>query len=383
MKERDLDSHGPILTASGPRARGRIAHMNKIPAMHRVAVLAFDGVVAFDLATPLQVFNAVRGYETVVCAAEPHVTAAHGFGIVAPAGLEALASADTVVVPGIADETTPLPEPTLAALRATEARMASICTGSFVLGWAGLLEGRRATTHWRSADEFRRQFPGVHLEPDVLYVDEGDLITSAGVAAGIDLCLHLVRKDLGAEAANRSARRIVVAPHRDGGQAQFIDRPVPAAGGGLEATRAWILARLHEPLTIEQMARHAGYAPRTFARRFRQETGTTPLQWLLAQRVDHARRLLESTDLPVEHVADRAGFGTAVNLREHFRRHVVTTPSAYRRAFSAIDRRPYGERHGLDHARRDVAEPHEDARDLHAALDPFDDPGRAEQSEGR
>jgi transcriptional regulator GlxA family with amidase domain len=312
--------------------------MRKIPAMppHRVAVLAFDGVVAFDLATPLQVFNSVRGYETVVCAANPHVAAAHGFGIVAPAGLEALATADTVVVPGIADERTPLPDETLEALRSANARMTSICTGAFVLGWAGLLDGRRATTHWRSIDEFRRQFPLVEVEPDVLYVDEGDLVTSAGVAAGIDLCLHLVRRDLGAEAANAAARRVVVAPHRDGGQAQFVDRPMPeAAAAGLEPTRTWALARLHEPLTVEAMAAHAGYAPRTFARRFRAETGTTPLQWLVAQRVVHARRLLETTDLPVEHVAGRAGFGTAVNLREHFRRHVATTPTAYRAAFSA------------------------------------------------
>lgn len=303
---------------------------------HRVAVLAFDGVVAFDLATPLQVFNSVRGYETVVCAATPQVTAAHGFGIVVPAGLDALAGADTVVVPGLADETTPLPEATLAALRAAPGRMASICTGAFALGWAGLLDGRRATTHWRSIAEFRRQFPRVHVEPDVLYVDEGDLVTSAGVAAGIDLCLHLVRRDLGAEAANAAARRVVVAPHRDGGQAQFIDRPLPAVtDSSLSPTRAWILERLHEPLTVEAMAAHAGYAPRTFARRFRQETGTTPLQWLLAQRVDHARRLLEATDLPVEQVAARAGFGTAVNLREHFRRATRTTPSAYRAAFAA------------------------------------------------
>ena len=302
---------------------------------HRVAVLAFDGVVAFDMTTPLQVFNSVRGYETVVCAAERQVQAAHGFGITPAAGLEALRAADTVIVPGLRDETTPLPEATLQALRESPARMASICTGAFALGWAGLLDGRRATTHWWHIDQLRAQFPRVTVEPDVLFVDEGDVLTSAGVAAGIDLCLHLVRKDLGAEAANAAARRVVVAPHRDGGQAQFIDRPVPdAVATGLEPTRAWALERLREPLTVEAMAAHAGYAPRTFARRFRQETGTTPLQWLLAQRVLHARRLLEQTDLPVEHVADHAGFGSAVNLREHFRRHVATTPTAYRRAFS-------------------------------------------------
>ena len=301
-------------------------------------MLAFDGVVAFDLTTPLQVFNSVRGYETVVCAAAPHVAAAHGFGIVAPAGLGALASAATVIVPGMADEQARLPDATLDALRtaaARGARMASICTGAFALGQAGLLDGRRATTHWWHVDQLQEQFPLAQVEPDVLYVDEGDLLTSAGVAAGIDLCLHLVRRDRGAEAANAAARRVVVAPHRDGGQAQFIDRPVPSAQeGGLEPTRAWALERLHEPLTVEAMARHAGYAPRTFARRFRQETGTTPLQWLLAQRVIHARRLLETTSLPVEDVAAQAGFGTAVNLREHFRRHVATTPTAYRRAFS-------------------------------------------------
>jgi len=305
---------------------------------HRVAVLAFDGVVAFDLATPLQVFNAIRGYSTTVCAADRQIEAAHGFGIVAPSGLEALAAADTVVVPGVADERATVGEPILAALRAAAergARMASICTGAFILGQAGLLAGRRATTHWRSIDEFRRQFPDVLVEPDVLYVDEGELVTSAGVAAGIDLCLHLVRRDLGAEAANRAARRIVVAPHRAGGQAQFIDAPVPdAEGGGLGDTRAWALAHLSEPLTVEAMARQAGFSPRTFARRFRAETGTTPLKWLLAQRVLLARRLLETTDLPVEHVADRAGFGTAVSLREHFRRAVATTPTAYRTAFS-------------------------------------------------
>lgn len=312
--------------------------MHKIPVMHRVAVLAFDGVVAFDLATPPQVFGSTRGYTTAVCAAERQVTAAQGFGIVAQAGLEALEKADTVVVPGIEDVREQLPAATLRALRDAAgrgARMASICTGAFVLGQAGLLSGRRATTHWGYVDELRRQFPDVAIEPDVLYVDEGDLVTSAGVAAGIDLCLHLVRRDRGAEAANAAARRVVVAPHRSGGQAQFIDRPVPDAGGGLEPTRAWALERLHEPLTVEAMAAHAGYAPRTFARRFRRETGTTPLQWLLAQRVVHARRLLEGTDLPVEQVAARAGFGTAVNLREHFRRATATTPTAYRQAFQA------------------------------------------------
>jgi transcriptional regulator GlxA family with amidase domain len=307
--------------------------------MHSVAVLALDGVVAFDLSTPPQVFGSVRPrrYATTVCG-EP-VEAAAGFRIVPSVGFEAIETADTVVVPGIEDVRAPQPPEVLDALRAAAARgarMASICTGAFVLGQAGLLDGRRATTHWRSAGEFRRQFPRVTLEPDVLWVDEGDLVTSAGVAAGIDLCLHLVRRDHGAEAANHAARRIVVAPHRSGGQAQFVRRPVPESpDGGLEPTRRWALERLDEPLTVDRLAAHAGFAPRSFARRFRAETGTTPLQWLLTQRVEEARRLLETTVLPVEHVAEAAGFGTAASLREHFRRAVATTPTAYRAAFAA------------------------------------------------
>ena len=323
-------------------ASGRNADLRKIPAMlHRVAVLALDDVVAFDLATPPQVFGSSTPprYETVVCAARDEVRTNQGFGVRPQAGLAALAEADTVVVPGVEDVRRPVEEDVLEALRAAAgrgARMTSICTGAFVLGRAGLLDGRRATTHWRYVRELRRQVPSVRVEPDVLWVDEGDLVTSAGVAAGIDLCLHLVRCDHGAAAANEVARRMVVAPQRAGGQAQFIEQPIPdVAGGGLQATRAWMLEQLDAPLTVVAMARHAGYAPRTFARRFRAETGTTPLQWLLAQRVLAARRLLEQTDEPVETVAARCGFGTATALRQHFRRACATTPSAYRAAFSA------------------------------------------------
>jgi transcriptional regulator GlxA family with amidase domain len=307
---------------------------------HRVAVLALDGVVAFDLATPPQVFWSVPGrrYEVVVCGTGP-VRAAHGFTIVPSAGLSELERADTVVVPGVRDELASRPPEILDALRAAAARgarMTSICTGAFVLGEAGLLDGRRATTHWAHVEDLRRRFPSVRVEPDVLWVDEGDLVTSAGVAAGIDLCLHLVRRDHGAEAANAAARRVVVAPHRSGGQAQFIDAPVPdAPETSLEPTRTWALERLAEPLTVESMAAHAGFAPRTFARRFRAETGTTPLQWLLHQRVLRARRMLETTDLPVEAVARRCGFSTSVGLRDHFRRATRTTPTAYRSAFRA------------------------------------------------
>jgi AraC family transcriptional activator FtrA len=306
--------------------------------MHRVVALALDRVVAFDLATPAHVFGhaAGRRYAFAACApvAGP-VAATGGLTIAVEHGLEALADADTVIVPGYDHDVVP-PAAALEALRtahARGARIASICTGAFALAHAGLLDGRRATTHWNSTADLAARFPAVRVDPDVLYIDEGDVLTSAGVAAGIDLCLYLVRRDRGAEVAGLVARRIVVAPHRDGGQAQFIERPLGGADGSLHATRAWALARLHEPLDVRAMATHACVSERTFARRFRAETGTTPLQWLLSQRVLEARRMLEGTDLPVEVVADRAGFGTASSLREHFGRATATTPTAYRRAF--------------------------------------------------
>ncbi len=302
--------------------------------MQTIAVLTFPGVVAFDLAIPCHVFGLAR-YEVLVCG-EGRAQAG-AFDVVAPHPLAAAARADLVLVPGT--ETNSVPNAVVAVLQAASARgatLASICTGAFALAQAGLLAGRRVTTHWRYVDELRARHPDVIVEPDVLYVDEGDLLTSAGVAAGIDLCLHIVRRDRGAAEANRVARRIVVAPHRAGGQAQFVERPVPdVAESGLAPTRAWMLERLDRPLTVEAMARHAGYSPRTFARRFRAETGTTPLAWLLDQRVGAARRLLEETDLPVEQVATECGFGTATGLREHFRRACATTPTAYRAAFRA------------------------------------------------
>ena len=313
--------------------------MRMISAMsHRIAVLALPDVVAFDLATPFQVLG--RDYELTLCATEPGpVQTTSGFPVVASHGLGALAQADTVVVPGFdpRDEWPP-PRQTLEALRAAHARgarIASICTGAFALGAAGLLDGRRATTHWRYAAQLAELCPSAHVDPDVLYVDDGDLLTSAGVAAGIDLCLHLLRRDHGVEAANKAARQTVVAPHRAGGQAQFIQRAVPPTDdGSLEATRAYALARLEQPLTVAQLAAHACTSERTFNRRFRAETGTTPLRWLHAQRVDHARRLLEASDLPVEQVAQRCGFGSAAILRQHFRRATATTPTAYRRTFA-------------------------------------------------
>jgi transcriptional regulator GlxA family with amidase domain len=317
--------------------------MRKNPAMHRIAVLALDSVVAFDLSVPAQIFghdDERERYELRVCGAAPGpVATSTGFSILAEHGAEAIAWADTVVVPGVGDRTARRPDEALDALRAADARGArivSICTGAFVLAEAGLLDGRRAATHWRDAPALAERFPSVEVDSNVLWVDEGRVLTSAGVAAGIDLCLHLVRQDLGTEHANRIARRMVVAPHRGGGQAQFVEQPVaePTADV-LGATCAWMLEHLAEPLTVAAMARHAARSERSFARHFLAATGTTPLRWLQAQRVLHARRLLEETDLPVETVAQRAGFGTATSLRTHFARATRTTPLAYRRSFSA------------------------------------------------
>jgi transcriptional regulator GlxA family with amidase domain len=260
-----------------------------------------------------------------------------GFGIDPEAGLGALRAADTVVVPGYAGILAPPPEEALSALRAAAsrgARMMSVCTGAFALAHAGLLDGRRATTHWAWASELARRFPAVEVAPAELYVDEGQVLTSAGLSAGIDLSLHLIRADFGAATGDRVARHMVAPPHRDGGQAQYFAPPAPEGeGGSLEPTRRWALERLEQPLDVTAMAAHAAVSPRTFARRFREETGTTPLQWLLSRRVLEARRLLEETELSVEEVAWRVGFGTAASLRDHFRRATATTPSAYRRSF--------------------------------------------------
>jgi transcriptional regulator GlxA family with amidase domain len=312
--------------------------------MHRVAALCLDGLVAFDLTAPAQAFGlAARPggeplYEFSTCSvggAEVRTTS--GFGVSPGAGLGALRGADTVVVPAYAAVLEPPPAEALAALRAAHrrgARLLSVCSGAFALAHAGLLDGRRAATHWAWAGELARRFPAIEVDPDALYVDEGQVMTSAGLSAGIDLSLHAIRKDFGAAAGERVARHMVAAPHREGGQAQFA-KPTPlAAAGSLEPTRRWATERLAEPLDVAAMARQAGVSPRTFARRFREETGTTPLQWLLAQRVLEARRLLEESEQPVEAVAWRCGFGTAASLREHFRRATATTPSAYRRAFA-------------------------------------------------
>ena len=311
--------------------------------MHRVAVLCFDGLVAFDLAAPAQAFMlAARPggkplYEVTACSPDGGpVSTTGGFQLIPGGGPAALRRADTVVLPGYANILAPPPEEALAAIRAAArrgARLMSVCTGAFALAHAGVLDGRRAATHWAWAGEMAERFPAVAVDPDALFVDEGEVLTSAGLSAGIDLSLHVIRRDWGVAAGERVARHMVAAPHRDGGQAQFFRPEPPEAGGSLEPTRRWALERLADPFDVAAMARHAGVSPRTFARRFREETGTTPLQWLLAQRVLEARRLLEESDLPVEEVAWRCGFGTAASLREHFRRATATSPSAYRRSF--------------------------------------------------
>jgi AraC family transcriptional activator FtrA len=314
---------------------------------HRVVALALPGVLMLDLAAPVHVFGHCGDpdyrFSLAGLRAGP-VPTSTGFDVVAPLGLGALRRADTIVVPGT-DSHAPPDEAVLLALRraaARGARLVSVCTGAFTLAHAGLLDGRRATTHWREAARLAAMFPDVHVDPSVLYVDEGPILTSAGVAAGLDLCLHLVRKDLGAERAAEVARRTVVAPHRDGGQAQFVRRPIERAAAepgphaaGLDETRAWALEHLAEPLTVARLAQHACVSPRTVARRFVEETGTTPAQWLLDQRTSAAQELLEQTDLSIEEVAARSGFGSTAALRQHLRRRLRTSPTAYRRAFRA------------------------------------------------
>ncbi len=307
--------------------------------MHRVVALALPEVVAFDLSIPAQVFghhDEQDRYSFAVCASRAGlVPTTTGFSIHAPLGLAALRSADTVIVPGYASSEDP-PAVVLHALQAAArrgARVVSVCTGAFALAAAGLLDGRRATTHWRSAAELAARYPRVEVDADVLYIDDGHVATSARIAAGIDLCLHLVRTDHGADAAARIARRMVVAPHRDGGQAQYLQRATPPSGTGLAGTCAWALERLAEPLTVNDLARHAGWAPRTFARHFLAETGTTPLRWLTAQRLLEVRRLLEVSDLSVEQIAASCGLGTAANLRLHLARDTGTTPTEYRRTY--------------------------------------------------
>ena len=321
--------------------------MTRSPAgrQHRVVVIALDGVIPFEFSIPARLFGAARDeagrplYEVVTASAHAVAVRTSSDFLISPgADLSAVRSADTVVVPAVElDGLNPHQvESVTEALRHRRrgARIMSICTGAQLLALAGLLDGRPATTHWNHAATFSREFPAVRLDPNVLFVDDGDVLTSAGAAAGIDLCLHLIRRDRGSSVANTVARACVVAPWREGGQAQFIEAPVPDSGDASTApTRTWAMERIDTGLTLASMARHASMSIRTFTRRFREETGTSPNQWLTRQRVDYARRLLESTDLSVDQIAHAAGLGTAASLRGHLRTTIGVSPSTYRRTF--------------------------------------------------
>jgi AraC family transcriptional regulator, transcriptional activator FtrA len=310
-----------------------------------VAVVVCDGVAVFELGVACEVFatswSAVFGvpwYRCFVCGAEPGpVTVDAGFQMLAPHGAERIASADTVIVlPTVSSEGAPAGiAEALRQAHARGSRIVSLCSGAFAVAAAGLLDGRRATTHWTDCQELARRYPRVTVDPGVLFVDEGDILTSAGSAAGIDLCLHVVRQDYGTEIATQLARQLVVPPQRDGGQAQYIDAPMPELDSSslFADTVRWLQEHMNEPVTVEDLAARSAMSPRTFARRFLASTGTTPYQWLLRQRIQLAQRLLEMSDLPIDAVAEQSGFSTAANLRKHFSRTVHNSPQAYRRAF--------------------------------------------------
>ncbi|MEU5111418.1 helix-turn-helix domain-containing protein [Streptomyces longwoodensis] len=314
--------------------------------LNNVACVLLDGVHPFELGVVSEIFGLDRSDEglpvydfAVVSAEGPHLsTHVPGLTVSTPHGLDRLEEADLIAVPASdRNITREYPPELLDALRrAAErgTRVLSVCSGVFVLGAAGLLDGRRCAVHWRHADLLARQYPRAVVEPDVLYVDEDPVITSAGTAAGIDACLHILRKEQGPEVANRIARRMVVPPHRDGGQAQYVERPLPRSTcDTVGEVLVWMEQNLHEEVTVEQLAERAHMSPRTFARRFQQETGTTPYRWILRQRVLLAQDLLEATDETVDAIAWRTGFGTAAALRHQFYRALGTTPNAYRRAF--------------------------------------------------
>ncbi len=312
---------------------------------HRVGLAVTEGAPVFELAIACEIFGRTRDgipgpwYDLRLCtpSTATSITVSNGFSAAGPEGYDALALADTVIVTAVRDvDEAPAPE-LVAAIRTAHrngARIVSLCTGAFVLAAAGLLDGRRATTHWTSAAELARRYPAVKVDPEVLYVDDGDVLTSAGTAAGIDLCLHIVRRDHGAAVANTLARRIVAPPHRDGGQVQYIELPAaPPDDPGLAPVLDWMREHLTEPLTVAAIARHASMSERTLIRRFHMVTGTSPIKWLTVQRVQRARELLEVGTLPVEDVGEASGLGTPANFRRHFTVATGVTPSTYRRAF--------------------------------------------------
>jgi AraC family transcriptional activator FtrA len=318
------------------------------PVNRRVAALVYDGLCLFEFGIVVEVFGLPRPeldvdwYQFEVCSLDRgplRVTGGvTGMTLQRGAGLRTLQNAGTVVIPGWRNPDEHPPAALLQAVRAAHARgarLVTICSGVFVLAAAGLLDGRHATTHWRYVERLRTRFPTIHVEPDVLYVDDGDILTSAGSASGLDLCLHIVRKDYGARVANQVARRLVVPPQRDGGQAQYVPAPVRAeAAGGLARVLEWAQGRLDQPLTVDTLARKATMSTRTFARRFRDETGATPHRWLTHQRLLAAQQRLETSGASIDEIAQAVGLQTAATLRLHFRRALHTTPTAYRHTFS-------------------------------------------------
>jgi transcriptional regulator GlxA family with amidase domain len=311
--------------------------------MHTVTVLALDNVIPFDLSTPIEVFTRTRlpdgrpAYRVRICAATPAVDAGT-FTLQAPWGLDALSEADTIILPGCADPTAPIPDDVLDALRQAAAggtRIASICSGAFILAATGLLDGHRATTHWLAADTLAKLHPSIEVDPNVLYVDNGQFLTSAGAAAGLDLCLHLIRRDHGSAVAADAARLSVMPLEREGGQAQFIihDQPPTPRGSVLEPVLRWMQDNADTDLTLKDIAEHAGMSTRTLNRRFREQAGTTPLEWLHRTRIRQAQYLLEGTDHPVDRIASQVGFGSPTAFRDRFKRVVGTSPNAYRAAF--------------------------------------------------
>ncbi len=313
-----------------------------------MVALAYEDLCIFEFSIAVEVFGLDRPelgsdwYRFAVCAAERGpLSAIGGVRILVDGGLELLETADIVVVPGWRSPATSVPEETSAAIRRTHsrgARIVSICSGVFVLAAAGLLKRRRATTHWRHIPALMEAHPDIEVDPNVIYIDEGDVLTSAGAAAGIDVCLHIVRRDYGSEIANKVARRLVVPPHREGGQAQFIERPIPSIreGARLGPLIERMRSRLNKSHTIESLADEAGMSVRTFVRRFKATTGLSPGAWLLAERLAYAQTLLENAELPIDDIAAACGFGSTATLRHHFRERLGTTPSAYRATFTRL-----------------------------------------------
>lgn len=316
------------------------------PAKHQVVALVYENLCTFEFGIAVEVFGLERPemgpdwYRFAVASFERGpVRAAGGVKVTADGNLDLLAQAETIVIPGWKGVDEQVPIEVISALRDANqrgARIMSICSGVFVLAAAGLLDGKKATTHWRYTQTLVSRYPNIMVTPDVLYVDEGDILTSAGSAAGLDLCLHLVRRDFGVDAANKVARRLVIPPHRDGGQAQYIERPVAKAheSARLGLLLEYMQENITERHSLEALARRVGMSKRTFHRRFEAATGKTPNRWLLDIRLAHARTLLETSDLNLDAVAEAAGFGSAVLLRHHFRQHLDTTPIAYKHAFS-------------------------------------------------